>query len=148
MCRSKWALVPLLLVIGMDFWLTLAGQSEVYWQGMYHYCNEASFIGKTLLKAGPGYFITACIFWVFAVCLIIGRMRESLDGAFCMGVLLGHAWGSSTWLHWFVGMSFGLELDDEDMWYIHVAYIVFISLICGIFFRSEAKKAKPAEPSL
>lgn len=112
MSRSKWALVPLVLLLSLDFWFTLAGQPYSYWQGSYHHCNEGSPPGRMLLKAGPGYFITAYILWVVAACTLVGRMPKYLDTAFVWGVVMGHAWGSSSWLPSMISITMGITLDE------------------------------------
>ncbi len=139
MCRSKWVFVPLISVMGLDFCFTLVGQPNCYWEGLHNSCVETSPIGRAFLKAGPEYFISAYVVYVVIVCLMVGRLRDFIDTAFVMGLIMGHAWGSSTWLPNMFYTLFRFDLGPEDLWYLHVGYFMFISILCGIFLPNRKR---------
>lgn len=136
MFRARSTVVPMLLVMGLDFWFTLAAQSDSYWQGMYTHCVEMSPPAKALLQAGPGYFAVAYLFYVSAVLLFIMKLSKSLT-VIVMGVLLGHAWGSASWLPCLFSKWVGITLSEAETWYVSVGYFGFIALVCGICFRAK-----------
>lgn len=146
--------MPLILVMALDFWFTLAGQPKSYWQGMHSHCMEINPIAKMLLQTGPSYFVTAYIFYVFAICFLVSSLRKPMDTTIIIIVLLGHSWGSASWMPCLLRTSFGSELNDAGTWYLHIGYFGIIALACSICFRNqtnlskEVKKTDVYEPSL
>jgi len=145
--HTKWALVPLAVVMVLDFGFTLVGQPDCYWDGSYEECVEMSPVGRVLLRSGPVWFGIAYFFYAIAVCFFVGKLKKPLDIAFIMGLLLGHAWGSSSWLPKMFYSLFGVWLNDDGIWWLHIVYIACIACICGVFFRSEIKKTDAIKPS-
>ena len=143
---AKSAIVPLALIMGLDFWFTLIGQPEYYWQGNYNMCMEMSPVGKALLRTGPAYFIVAYILYATCVCLLVGRLHKFLDTAIIMWVLLGHVWGSTTWLPLLLRRSLEVELSEESMWCFHMGYLGIIAMVWSVCFRIKKEKADPTEP--
>ena len=140
--HPRSALIPLAFVMVLDFCFTLVGQPDVYWRGSYHQCVEMSPHGKALLQAGPWYFIVAYAGWFVLVCLLASKMRNGIGTAFVMGILMGHAWGSSSWLPALISALLDVKLGDVATWYLYVGYFGLIALLCGAFFAGDLAQAR------
>ena len=93
-----WAIIPPVAVCLFDQAIVLWGQPKIYWSGHYDYAREASPAGLWLLQRNPIFFGAGMIGWILLFSTVILFVPRKLGLIFSMAVLLGHTWGSCSWL--------------------------------------------------
>ena len=94
-----WLCIPPFLMCTLDQGLTLWGQSSIYWAGHYEQAWEGNDLFNWLLRHHPLAFSEAGIVaWVAVFCTAIVLMPRRAAMAVSIAIVLGHAWGASTWL--------------------------------------------------
>lgn len=127
----KWCglcLPPLILVL-LDAVLTLYGQPPRYWQGDYRYVHELSPIFRQLLHIGPGAFLAGTLVWIIAFNALIMLLPDTLALAVSLALVLGHAWGASSWL--FLLFPYGYSYSACVGLFVITAVIASVSLRWG-----------------
>jgi hypothetical protein len=103
MCSSRprrlWlALAPLLVCIA-DQVVTLSGQTAEYWAGDYSAPHEGSPQGYWLLQQHPLAYIAAAAGYMLTFTIVILLLPRLLAQTLAVGLVLGHAWGTASWLY-------------------------------------------------
>lgn len=96
--RSLWLIVPPALMALLDAGITLYGQSSAYWSGNYAAVSEASPSFAGYLAIHPLCFLTVIFVWIVIFSLIVLLLPETPGLCVSVAVLLGHMFGTSTWL--------------------------------------------------
>ena len=144
--RPRSALIPVMILMVLDFCFTLEGQPAIYWQGDYQCCIEICPFAKFFLKMGPWHFIIAYAFWFAMVCVVVRGCQNRFGIFVVMLIYSGHLWGSTHWLPAFTSALLGVSLSDSFVWFVSVIYFCFISLTCGVCFNSYQMELKASEP--
>jgi hypothetical protein len=137
--QNIFVLIPLILVMIIDFVFTVVGQPETYWQN-HNYFNEGSPLGQ-ILMLNPAHFIIFFVFYILFVIVLAGILPRPVNITVALGFYLGHIWGSSTWL----GTIFYKITGDEYIliygsWYLTVGYFAAIAIISGFCINKWLKK--------
>lgn len=96
--NSLWLLLPPIALCALDFGLTLYGQSEEYWGGNYSSVNEGSPSFAHYLSIHPVAFVAAGLLWIATFSAIILLLPERLALVVAIAIVIGHMWGSTTWI--------------------------------------------------
>lgn len=96
--NALWLLVPPTAVCLLDFGLTLAGQSSVYWGGDYTAVNEVSPSFAYYLTVHPLAAVAAGLLWITFFSAIILLLPETLALIVAIAILFGHTFGALSWL--------------------------------------------------
>lgn len=92
--------VPPLLFSLLDAALTLAGQSEAYWSGVYSQVNEGSPTFHQLLAVHPLAFVGGIFVWIAIFCCVLLLVPDTPALVLSIAVTLGHTAGAATWVLW------------------------------------------------
>jgi len=82
----------------VDQTITLVGQSPVYWKGDYSVANEVNPLYCWLLKQHPLAFEAGIAAWILLFCCAIYFLPRRISMTISVAIVLGHSWGTSTWL--------------------------------------------------
>lgn len=96
--RAFWLLVPPTAICLLDYGLTLAGQSNVYWSGDYTAVNEGSPSFAYYLTVHPLVAVAAGFVWIAIFSTIILLLPETISLIVAIAVLFGHTFGALSWL--------------------------------------------------
>lgn len=100
-----WLLLPALIVVAADVFLTLAGQSVEYWAGDYGAAIEANPLAYPFLAAHPSFFVGAAFLWGGVVAGVVLCWTHPCALWLSLAVTFGHAVAGSTWLARFGGVG-------------------------------------------
>jgi hypothetical protein len=128
---------PLFFVFALpavaDLLLTLAGQAPAYWQD-HRQANEMS-PAYWLLAANPLWFVLLGAGYLVGLYWLVGRLRPPLNLMVACGFLVGHTWGSSTWLEpaltRIVAEGPDPHLTNVLIWSGMIAYFVLVGIAAG-----------------
>lgn len=96
--NSLWLLLPPVAICALDFGLTLYGQSAEYWAGNYSSVNEVSPSFAYYLSIHPLVVVAAGLLWMAIFSVIILLLPERLTLILAIAIVIGHMWGSMTWI--------------------------------------------------
>jgi hypothetical protein len=97
--RKLWLCLPALLVCLVDQVLTLGRQPAEYWAGDYLRAQEGSPHGLWLLQIHPLAYAGAAATYMLGFTTLILLLPRVPAQILAVGLVLGHTWGASTWLH-------------------------------------------------
>lgn len=113
--------------------ITLLGQSPKYWSGLGK-VNEASPAYYFLL-ASPWVFIFGSIVWFSFWYWVVKHIKEPLNFLVMFIFLIGHSWGSSTWITKILREAGFYTLNNQISqmltWGIVIAYFMVIALLAA-----------------
>lgn len=129
----------------VDATLTLIGQEKEYWQ--YRIVNEAS-PAYYFLFISPWLFIFGSIIWFIVLSLLFKKLKEPLNIFLMFLFLIGHSWGSSSWLRKILRENNIYNLDSQLSimfgWFLIILYFILISLFATyclkIYLSKNMKK--------
>ena len=136
---SKFAeCATLLLVMMLDMVLTLVCQS-VHYQSNYEHHEESAQVGRMFLLLGPERFVVSFLLYAYLILYAVFKLPRKLGHAFFVGFLLGHSWGSTSWLPKLCSKVLFLEIDR---WYACSGYFVAIALVYALclYIFDESKE--------
>ena len=119
---------PVILVMALDTFFTLFGQSESYWHN-YNFFNEGSPLGQTLML-NPLYFISFMVVYIILTLILITSLKKPFNIILGIGLFLGHSWGSASW----IPIIFYKLIGNHDIneWYLTISYFIIISIVSGL----------------
>ncbi len=97
-CRV-WVILPSILVLLSDAFLTLFYQPQGYWSQSFQLDTESNPVGKFLMRLHPLAFVGGILIYAFVIAVLINRLPSPLEQLVAMAVLLGHTWGTTHWLY-------------------------------------------------
>ena len=90
---------PALVIMILDFGLTLALQPRAYWEDFSQEI-EKHFIGELLLAWHPIAFILGSILWIVIIYLLIHRLKKRwLALSIFLGLIIYHIWPAMNWVN-------------------------------------------------
>jgi hypothetical protein len=92
--------VPPVALCALDQTITLVGQSSQYWAGRYHYANEGNPLFCWLLQRHPLAFEAGIAVWILLFGGLIVLLPRRAAMVVSIAIVLGHSWGTATWLSW------------------------------------------------
>jgi hypothetical protein len=95
-----WLCVPPVIVSTIDQGVTLLWQPAAYWAGVYSTGQEGNPAYSWLLRQHPLAFEAGMVAWVALFSSIIYLAPQRLAKIVSIAVMLGHTWGTATWLYW------------------------------------------------
>jgi hypothetical protein len=105
-----WLLALPAVICLTDLTVTLAGQTAAYWQGYYADVIEENPIGWVFLQLHPSVFAGAVLVWMACFTAFI-RWAPRLWAAYAaLGVIIGHTFGTCSWLPRLFGWGVGIAL--------------------------------------
>lgn len=115
----------------VDSAITLLGQSPNYWNGQGG-VNEASPAYYFLLIS-PWAFIFGSIVWFSFWYWIVKHLKEPLNFLVMFIFLIGHSWGSSTWVIKMLRET-NLYVPDNQIsqmliWGVVIVYFIIIAIL-------------------
>lgn len=127
--RKNPLFFALLFPAVVDGVVTLLGQSPQYWSGL-GIVNEASPAYYFLL-ASPWAFILGSIIWFAFWYWAIKHLKEPLNFLVMFIFVIGHSWGSSTWILkmlWEADFyTFGSQISAMTVWAITIVYFIIVA---------------------
>ena len=96
--RKLLLCVPPLVLCAIDQTITLAGQSSSYWSGNYADANEVNPLFNWLLQQHPLAFEAGILAWILLFGAVIMVLPRRAAMAASIAIVLGHTWGTATWL--------------------------------------------------
>lgn len=143
---SKCAMIALLTtVMFLDLLFTLWFQPDHYWID-HTGCEERNPIGNAILSAHPNWFIVLFCFWLSLILFLVTKLPKPYNFIVTALALLGHAWGSSSWLHRLWSNYIYVEIND---WYLRTVYcgvITAIMVLCiAKIYKAESLAKSFAE---
>ncbi|UII20665.1 hypothetical protein [Fulvivirga ligni] len=111
MSKNKLLLsLPPFIAALFDTSITIAGQTQKYWDGDLSQANEGNPIGATFMSWHvSGLFIISGI-WLIIIPLAGYYLPKKASKIFLLFVLIAHSFGGSTWLvykyHFWLAMLF------------------------------------------
>jgi hypothetical protein len=93
-----WLLLPALILVAADVFLTLAGQSVEYWAGDCGAAIEANPLAYPFLAAHPALFVGVAFLWGGVVAGVVLCWPHPFVLWLPLAVAFGHAVAGSTWL--------------------------------------------------
>ncbi len=97
--RRLWLVLPPLLVCLADQVVTLSGQPAEYWAGATLHAREGSPPALWLLQQHPLAYIAAAAGYALGFSVAIILLPRLLAQTLAVGLVLGHAWGTASWLY-------------------------------------------------
>ena len=111
MARRKLLLcIPPLALCLLGQTITLIGQTPRYWSGQYADANEGNPLFNWLLQQHPLAFEAGIAAWIVVFCTLILVLPRLAAMVVSIAVVLGHTWGTATWLCWKVQHGYWLAL--------------------------------------
>lgn len=138
MWKSKaWFCIPPIILCLIDSTITLVGQSAKYWQGNYFVANEECPPMRAMLQTHPLAFEAVIFAWIIAFVVVILLVPRWLGRSLSIALLLGHTWGTYTWLSY---------RFNHGYWTM-IALFLFTGILTGICYeKSERLAAKSLAP--
>lgn len=128
----------------IDTIVTLLGQDPAYWTN-YKIINEASPVYFFLL-ASPFVYITGSVVWYIFWYWAFKRLKEPLNLGITILFLIGHSWGSSSWIRKFLFDSKIYNLSSQNSimfgWSLIILYFITLSIIatyCLLIYMERRK---------
>lgn len=100
---------PLALCL-LDQTITLAGQPEAYWSGLRSTACEGNPLFCWLLQQHPLAFEAGILVWIMLFCSLIIWLPRRAAMVIAIAVVLGHTWGTATWLCWQVRHGYWIAI--------------------------------------
>lgn len=127
-----------------DTILTILGQDPAYWTN-HRIINEASPVYFFLLISPFVYIIGSLIWYIFWY-WALKHLKEPFNLAVTLLFLIGHSWGSSSWIHKFLldKRIYNLFSQNSIMfgWSLIILYFVVISSIATYCLRIYMNQKK------
>jgi hypothetical protein len=103
--------------------MSFRGQMGIYWSGQYEYARDGNPVALWLLQQNPIFFGAGMLGWIVLFSTVILLAPRRLGLILSMSVLLGHTWGSCSWLY----SSF-----SNGYWFCLVLVVLaaFVTVIC------------------
>jgi len=120
--KRLWFIAPFWLCLAVDVTLTLAGQSEEYWNGDYTAATEANPFAHPILVIGPWIFALLAIGWSALLAGLAVWIPHRALAWIVVVLTVAHAIGGSTWLArigmwgWILAIVY-LALASEAAWW-------------------------------
>lgn len=108
--RRVWLCVAPVALCMLDQGITLVGQSSAYWAGDYSVASEGNPWFQWLLQQHPLAFEAGIFTWVAIFCGLIMVLPRRVAMTISVAIVLGHAWGASTWIYWKIPHGYWLVL--------------------------------------
>ena len=108
--RKLWLCVPPLALCLIDQTITLAGQSRAYWAGLRSNAVEDNPFFRWLLQQHPLAFEAGIVVWILLFCSIILLLPRLGAMVVSVAIVLGHTWGTASWLCWKVRHGYWIML--------------------------------------
>jgi hypothetical protein len=117
--------------------MTLRSQPEEYWAGFYQTAQEGSPHGYWLFSQHPLAYVAAAVGYMVAFSLVILALPRRLAETASIALVLGHSWGTATWLY-----------RDVSYWCVLALYLASAALIVVALAMSDPKVSLsfPADP--
>jgi hypothetical protein len=126
MRKKLWLCLPPLVLCLADQIVTLRAQPQEYWTGLYHMAQEGAPHGYWLFSQHPLAYIAAAAGYMVAFSLVILALPRRLAETASIALVLGHAWGTATWLY-----------HDLSYWCVLLLYFLSAALIVFALAMSE-----------
>jgi len=97
--RLLLCIAPISLCL-LDHAVTLIGQSPLYWRGNYAVAEEGNSLFLRFLQKHPLVFEAGVLAWILFFCAVICFVPRRAALAVSAAIVLGHAWGTSTWIYY------------------------------------------------
>jgi len=114
-----------------DSAITLLGQTPQYWSHQ-RIVNEASPVYYFLLVS-PWLYIIGSIIWFAIWYWIIKKIKEPFNFFLMFLFIIGHSWGSSTWILRFLREQGLFQNGDQFSQMIEWATMILYFSIVGLF---------------
>ncbi|MCH8969161.1 MAG: hypothetical protein IIA66_08595, partial [Planctomycetes bacterium] len=108
--KTVWLCVAPFALCMLDQGITLVGQSSAYWAGDYSVAIEGNPWFQWLLQQHPLAFEAGIFAWVAVFCGLILVLPRRVAMTISVAIVLGHAWGASTWIFWKIPHGYWLVL--------------------------------------
>ncbi len=103
--RVRLCIPPIVLCI-VDQTITLFGQRSAYWGGHYEKALEGSPPFYWLLTHHPMAFEAGIAVWIVLFSAAILLSPRWLAMAISLAIVIGHTWGTTTWLYFLFGQGY------------------------------------------
>lgn len=108
--RKIWLCVPPFALCMLDQSITLYGQSFNYWKGNYSVANEVNPWFNWLLRQHPLAFEAGIIAWIVVFSVVILALPRRASMTISMAIVLGHTWGTATWMCFVLPFGYWIAL--------------------------------------
>jgi hypothetical protein len=108
--RKTLLCIPPVALCLLDQTVTLVGQPKSYWVGNYTDALEGNPWFNWLLQRHPLAFEAGIAAWILLFCSLILLMPRLGAMVISIAVVLGHTWGTATWLCWRVRHGYWLSI--------------------------------------
>ena len=108
--RKIWLCVPPFVLCMFDQSITLFGQSAEYWAGNRSVANEGNPWFLWLLRQHPLAFEAGIAAWVVVFSSLILAVPRRAAMTISIAIVLGHTWGTATWLCWVLPFGYWIAL--------------------------------------
>lgn len=133
MNRNKYLYWAFFVPAFIDGIFTLLGQSPAYWSN-YKLVNEGS-PAWIILATHPALFVLGSAVWFIGWYFIYRKLKEPFNLMITIAFVVGHAWGSSSWITRSLTSAGLYSTANRLGWYILVAYFIILGVICGYFIN-------------
>ena len=127
--KNKYLYWAFFIPAAIDGIVTLLGQDAIYWSN-YKLVNEGS-PAWIILSTHPSLFILGAIIWFVGWYFIYKKLKEPLNMMITIVFVVGHTWGSSSWIARFLANAGLYNNSNRIGWYVLVVYFVLVGIICG-----------------
>ena len=137
--RRVWLCVPPFALCVLDQTITLVGQPAAYWGGDYSLAHEGNPWFHWLLQQHPLAFEAGILAWITLFSSLIIFLPQRVAMTISIAIVLGHAWGASTWIYWRI---------PNGYWFVLALYLVSASLIVAVWekFGAATRASGPLDP--
>ncbi len=138
----KWLLIIFVVItVILDIIFTLLGQSPKYWEN-YQLAVDGNPLALFFLLIHPLLFLFFSLIWVSIVTCLIKVLRFPWFIFLGIAVILGHLWGSVTWVPSVLTFLKNPWLEAHWGWYISIIYIILLSVLFGAIIYLFYPKSK------
>lgn len=128
------------LPMSFDALLTVLGQAPEYWQN-YYLVNEASPV-YIVLTISPYLFLLLSALWIVGWYFLIRKLKFPFNLFFATFFLIGHSWGSSTWIKKLIFHNI-LTANRSQItiyWFVLMGYFVICAFLATLSFWEFLKQ--------
>jgi hypothetical protein len=108
--RRVWLCIPAVALCVLDHAATIWGQPSYYWSDGYRYALEGCPHGRWLLQQHPLAFAGLGLVSIGLYCAAILGLPRRPALVVTLTVVMGHGWGTSTWILQWVPYGYWLCL--------------------------------------